>query len=241
MRKLLAFFICLSFVSMPAYAEIVDEFANKTLDKSLKITTAEKVVIQDTFAEQSLDKNLKIKAVSCKLLKDTFAEQNKIKSTYKAKVVDYNENIPKVENKPIFKKVVVIDQTAMTAVPVRIKKYFTTKKKIQEGDYIEFETTKDIVLNKKTYPAKTTVKARIETVSLNKSMGVPSDLVVGNFSLDEIPLGGEINKIGANRSLWVYPCVYGTSWFFGLGLLFIPIRGGHAKIKTTETYTLYAK
>ena len=197
--------------------------------------------ITDTFAQDTLDKNLKPTKYVYKSLTDTFAEQNKIKSTYKAKVVDYNEIIPKVTNKPVLKKVVVIDQTSMTAVPVKIKKYFTTKKKVQEGDYIEFGTTKDIVLNKKTYPAGTTVKARIETVSLNKSMGVPSDLVVGNFSLDGIPLGGEISKVGANRSLWVYPCVYGTSWFFGVGLLFIPIRGGHAKIKTSETYTLYAE
>ena len=72
-------------------------------------------------------------------------------------------------------------------------------------------------------------------------MGVPADLVIGSFTLNGVPLGGEINKTGANRSLWVYPCMYGTLWFFGIGVLFIPIRGGHAKIKTTETYTLYAK
>ena len=68
---------------------------------------------------------------------------------------------------------------------------------------------------------------------------MPSNLVVGNFTLDDNKLSGEISKTGANRSLWLYPAIYATSWLFGIGLLFIFIRGGHAKIKPNETHTLY--
>ena len=241
MKKLLASFICLSFISMPAYSAITDEFAYKTLDKNLKIQQPIKAAIVDSFVEQSLDKNLKFKPVSYKPIKDNFAEQNKNKGIYSAKTVNYQESIPKAANKTFSKKIVIIDQNSMTAIPIKIKAPFTTKAKAQEGDFLDFETTKDTTLNKKHYPAGTTVKARVENISLNKSMGVPADLIIGNFTLNGVPLGGEINKTGANRSLWVYPCMYGTLWFFGIGVLFIPIRGGHAKIKTTETYTLYAK
>ena len=134
-----------------------------------------------------------------------------------------------------------MDYNSATAVPVKIKRYFTTRSHIQEGDYIEFATTKDVVIKKKLYPAGTTVKARVETISQNKAMGVPSDLIVGNFSIEGIPLAGEVSKTGANRSFWVYPCTYGFLFFFGAGLLFIPIRGGHAKITKRQTYTLYAE
>ena len=242
MKKILSFIICLGFFCMPAYAEIVDEFVNKTLDKSLKIKPASRIVIADTFADNTLNKNLKPAKYSYKPIKDNFAENNQNKSKYKAIVVNYNENLPQISNKTTARKVVVIDNNSMTAVPVRIKKLFTTKSKIQEGDYLEFETTKDIVINKKTYPARTTVKARVETISLNESWGVPSDLVLGNFSIDGIPLGGEINKTGANRTLWVRPAAWTLIiLFWGAGILLTPIRGGHAKIRTSEIYTLYAK
>lgn len=244
MKKILAFVICLSFVSAPAYSEIVDEFANKTLDRNLKFTVPAKVNITDTFAENSLDKNIKLKPYTYKPITDSFAEQNKNNNNankYTAKIISYDEVLPKITNKTSSRKVIIIDNDSMTSVPVKIKQYFTTRAKGQEGDYLEFETTKDVIINNKKYPTGSTVKARIETLSFNKPMGVPSDLVIGKFSLDGIPLGGEIEKTGANRALWVYPCVCGTIWFFGIGLLFTPIRGGHAKISTGETFTLYAQ
>ena len=60
-----------------------------------------------------------------------------------------------------------------------------------------------------------------------------------NFSIDGKRLAGEISKTGANRSLWLYPTIYMTTLFFGVGLLLIPIRGGHAKIKPQQTFTVY--
>ena len=242
MKKILAFIICLEFASMPAYSIIVDEFAQKTLDKNLKITTPAKVDISDSFAEQSLDKNLKVKQVNYSPITDNFAEQNRNKNPKISKKVDYQEVIPKINNqKANTKKIVVMDNNSVVSIPIRIKRNLSSKTNLQEGDYIEFETVKDVTVNKKPYPAGTIVKARIETISLNKSMGVPSDLIIGNFSINGIPLADEISKSGANRSLWEYPCVYGLTWFFCVGLLFIPIRGGHAKIRTSETYTVYAE
>lgn len=241
MKKIIAFLICVNFTFSPAYCEITDEFVNRTLDKSLKISQPENVIIQDTFAEKSLDKNLKIKPVSYSPITDTFAESNKAHGQYSAKIIDFEEIIPTVSNQNTAKKIVLFDTNNMISIPVRIKKAFTTKQNSQEGDYIEFETQNDVTLNKKHYPAGTTVMARIETISQNKAFGIPSDLVVGNFSLDGIPLAGEISEVGANRTLWLRPTVAAlTVLLWGAGLLLIPIRGGHAQIKTTQTYTLYA-
>lgn len=242
MKKLLALIICFSFISIPAYSEIVDYFADNTLDKNLKIQIKSIESITDSFVENTLDKNITPVNYSYKPITDNFAENNKNRSNHSVKIVDFDEFIPKATNKKTIPKIVVIDNNSVTSVPVKIKKTFTTKSKVQEGDYLEFETKKDVVINNKTYPAGTTVKARIETISLNESWGVPSDLVLGNFSIDEIPIGGEINKIGANRTLWVRPIAWTLIiLFWGAGILLTPIRGGHAKINPSETYILYAK
>lgn len=239
MKKLLALLICANFAISPVFS-ITDDFAEKTLDKNLKIREYKKVDITDDFVEQSLYMCSKPLIRKYKLIIDDFAENNKTKNTYSKKTVSYDEIIPEV--KTLFKrKVVVIDPDEMISIPVRIKNNFSTKQKVQEGDYLEFETTKDIVLNNKNYPAGTTVKARIENITMNEPLGVPATLAVENFSLDGIPLAGEIHKTGANRTLWVYPCMVSTLWFFGAGALFFPIMGGHAKILREQIYTLYAK
>lgn len=241
MKKLFILFISMSFICMPAYSIITDDFAVASLDKNLKIKPVSAQKIQDDFAEKTLDKNLKIKVQKTAYITDTFAEKNKNKNIYQKQTVDIKDVLPKINTVKSANKVVISDINPAIEIPVRIKKYYSTRQKINEGDYVDFETVKDVVIKKKTYSKGTLVKARIENVSLNKSMGVPSDLVIGNFSIDGIPLAGEISKTGANRSLWVYPCAYGLMFFFCAGLLFIPIRGGHAKVSTSEIHKLYAK
>ena len=240
MKKFLTLFLCFNFLCAPAYCTITDDFAEKTLDKKLEIKRKKETAITDDFAEKSLNKELRIRKKKELFLSDIFAEKNPNKNTILKIEVNYDEKIPSVKNNKTNKKIVIIDESNMKAVKVSIKKYFTTKGKVDEGDYIEFETLNDITLNNKKYPAGSTVTARVETLSMNNSMGVPADLVIGNFSIDGIFLAGEISKTGANRTFWVYPCVYGLWWFFGLGLLFIPVRGGHAKILKSQIYTLYA-
>lgn len=159
---------------------------------------------------------------------------SEIKDDFVEKTLDKNLKIPD-------KKIVVYKEN-MTPVHVRIKKPFSTKSNlVEEGDTVEFELTETAVIKNKTYPAGTPVKARLETVSMNDIMGVPADVVFGSFNIDGTALGGEITKTGANRTLWVYPCHYGFNIFFALGYAFMPIRGGHAKVKPSETFTLYAE
>lgn len=241
MKKVLAFLISLNFAVMPAYCTITDDFAEKTLNKSLTVQKYNYVPITDDFAE-GLNVDKKINTKPAQIITDTFAESNKNKNISVGKRVPLEEYIPKVDsNKQVTKKIVVIDNNSATAVPVRICELYSTRYKIDEGDYIDFETTKEVRIKGKTYPAGTPVKARVETISQNGAMGVPADLIISNFSIEGIPLSGEVNKIGANRTLWVRPSVYLlTILFFGSGVLLIPIRGGHAKIRPTETFMLYA-
>lgn len=241
MKKLFAFLISMNFAFMPAYCTITDDFAEATLDKNLKIKSALNQKISDDFVEKSLDKNLKIKPYKKYNIADSFAENNKSKNVSYKKIIDLQEVIPQNNTSVKHKKITIFDINSAIEVPIKPQKLYSTRQKAEEGDYIDFETTKDVKIKGKLYSKGTTVKARVENISQNKSMGIPSDLVVGNFSINGTPLAGEISKTGANRSLWVYPCVYFFMPFFCAGLLFIPIRGGHAKIRTSEIFTLYFK
>lgn len=224
----------------PTYAFIVDEFVEKTLSDELTIKLPKQPTIIDEFAQKSIDKDLQINPNEAKIIDDNFAENNKNKNIVVVKKITIDEKLPCVKEKSAnFKKTLVVDNENSQPVKIRIKKDFSTNQEIEEGDYIEFETISDVKIQNKTYPAHTTVKARVETISPNKMWGVPADLTVGNFTLDNHSLNGEINKTGANRSLWLYPTVYFTSFFFGAGLLLIPIHGGEAKIKNLDIYTIY--
>lgn len=134
-----------------------------------------------------------------------------------------------------------VEVVEKTPVIVRISNDFTTKLKKAEGEEIQFVTVNDVKINNKLYPKGSIVDARIETVSMNKAFGVPADLTVGNFKLGNTRLAGEINKTGANRAYWVWPiggiCLLGL----GLGVFILAVRGGHAKIKTSEKYTFYIR
>lgn len=120
-------------------------------------------------------------------------------------------------------------------IQIRIKENFTTKSKPEDGDIIEFETVEQF----KSFPAGTTVKGRIECVTMNYSMGVPADLIISNFKIGNTQLFGEIHAEGAHRIMWLRPAIIVGTIFFGAGLALIPIRGGHAKIKTNKIYTVY--
>lgn len=239
LKKILAFLICFNMSYLPAHCIIQDDFAEKALNKNAKIKEAQKPKINDDFAENNLSKNYKIKEIKNEIIEDKFAENNKNRGYYHKLNIDFNEQVVPFKNEVmIAKKADILTSQNTTPVKIRIKKYLSTRHKVDEGDYIEFETLSEVKIKDKIYPKGTKVKARIETISQNKIWGVPSDLVVGNFTIDGKPLQGEINKTGANRSLWLYPTIYMTSFCFGFGLLLVPIRGGHAKIRPSQIYTV---
>ncbi len=238
-KKFLVLVICFNIFYSPALCIIEDNFAQSTLDKTKSIKKAEKLIIKDDFAENNLSKNLQIKHAENKIIEDKFAENNRNKNVEIKKNIDFGEKIALPKSKSnVVKRITTINNNEAVPIEIKIKKHFSTRHKIDEGDYIEFVTLADVKTKNKTIPAGTTVQARVETISQNKIWGVPADLVIGNFTIDGKPLKGEINKTGANRSLWLYPTIYMTSFCFGLGLLLIPIRGGHAKINPSQTYTI---
>ncbi|MBQ2645658.1 hypothetical protein IJG14_08830 [bacterium] len=123
----------------------------------------------------------------------------------------------------------------LNRIPIKIKivSDVTTKKNLVEGQKLIFLTTEDAVLNyKKILPAGSRIIGTVETISQNEIKGIPANLIIGDFKIEymaQAKLEGQINKQGANRTIWVRALI---------PVLF-PIKGGHAKIKSFETYEIY--
>lgn len=162
--------------------------------------------------------------------------RNNIEDKFAKKIQRNGVRIIKVKNEYDFSK---------RQIPVQLKvaKAFSTKHKIAEGDEVLFKTTKGVELNGEYLPKGTSVIGRIETISASDKMGTPANIIIDNFYIKDRPdicLYGNVSKTGANRSLWVYPLYQaGNIMFYVAGFVFVPIHGGHAKVLTNDTFTLY--
>ncbi len=223
MKKFITLFILFNFLGLSATYG-VEDFLLKYLDKNLTISKQQYEPIKDNFAQNSLNKNLKIKLQKQNTIKDEFVEQTLPK----------NLKIQKQNQKNNKENAGYIEPSILKFSPV---KYYSTRFNLQEGKYINLILVQDFTYKNKIFKKGTRLKARVENINPNGIYGLPSDLVIGNFTLeDNTKLEGEFTTRGANRSLWVYPTIHTLSMFFGMGYVFIPIRGGHAKLKPQNIY-----
>lgn len=216
-KKILSTIFLISLCNSCCAAIIIDDFAENTLDKNLKIHPHKEVIIEDEFLPTS---------VTTKTLRKI---SNQLQS----------EVLPNIKTTNPQRKKLVISENEKEYILVRIKESFTTKSKPEEGSYLEFVTTEDKYIKGKLYPANTPIKARIETFSPRAMWGSPADIVISNFYINDIPLYGNISKTGKNNTLWVRPlaCIAGVA--FGTGFFFMFIKGGQAKINKNEVFKLY--
>src|SRR5574344_527543 len=256
MKKLIISLMCLLLVSMPVFSTelLQDSLVEQTLKgKDLKINKVNNDLIQDSFAEKTLINISPKQYANKQKLEDEFVNKT---ITHKQYEIKKQENIAitddfanaTLKNIPIKAKKAdtKFDFESIKQIPIRISitKNSTSKKGLKEGQELDFKVLNDVNLeNNLKLKKDSIITARLETISLNQAFGVPADIVIDNFKVvsdkSEINLEGSIHKIGANRSLWVYPAATGGMVFFFMGALFIPIRGGHAKINTKNIYEVY--
>ena len=210
---------------------IQDAFAEKTLQNIQPKIHAENQKIEDVLVNKTLSgEKYKIKKQENIVITDNFADKTL-------------KNIPISAKKANAK----FDFESIKQIPIKvvITKSITTKKNLKEGQELNFKVISDVVLDKNLKLNKgAIITAKLETISPNQAFGVPADIIIDDFKISsnqsEINFEGNIHKIGANRSLWVYPVGYlGGIIFFGAGFLLFTVRGGHAKIKTRNVYEVY--
>lgn len=256
MKKIILSLICLQLISMPVFSiELLqDSLVEQTLNvKNLKIVRPNSGVIIDSFAEKTLGNISPKQYTNKQIFEDEFVnktilnKQHQLKRQENIAITDDFANAT-LKNIPIKAKKAdtKFDFESIKQIPIRISitKNITSKSGLKEGQELNFKVLNDVNLeNNLKLNKDSIITARLETVSLNQAFGVPADIVIDNFKVtsdkSEINLEGSIHKIGANRSLWVYPAATGGMVFFFIGALFIPIRGGHAKINTKNIYEVY--
>lgn len=225
MKKIISIFLLLSFANFSSALAfnnaLIDEFAQKTLDKNLKIKIEKQETIEDTFAIKTLNPNLQIKKAQYIPIVDEFA----------IKTLDKNIPFEKISPRAIDDK--LVQKAKISPIQKR------STRNLSEGENINFRLLEDILVDGKHYKSGSIIKGRIETVAPNQAMGTPASLIVGNFALaDNVKLDGQISQTGANRTIWLYPTVLTMNIFCGLGILFMPIRGGHAKLRPSKIYEI---
>lgn len=168
-------------------------------------------------------------------------QKNLIEDTFVKNSIDL-KNLTLLKRKNIY-------DFSKEQVPVELKviRNLSTKRELKEGQVIVFKTIKDVVINGKVLPRGTKVSGKVEMVSESDKMGTPFNIVIDNFNIknpenvnETINFHGTISKSGANRSMWVYPLYQaGNLVLYVAGFAFVPIHGGHAKLLTNETYTVF--
>lgn len=259
MRKILILFLSLQFIGIKAFADnlIQDNFVEKTLANKQKVIHVNNYVsIEDSYVDSTL-KNVSIQekpnvvAISDSYVDDKLSNfktlvNNQSKSQ---ELIIQDELANKIVSKSVAKspsQTLSYDFESVNQIPVKLSiiNAISSKSPLVEGQKLEFKVLNDVKINDRQILKKdTVVNATLETVSQRQAFGVPANLVIDNFVIQDpafkdVKLEGMINKIGANRSLWVYPLGYTFTPFFGAGLVVFTVRGGQAIIKNTDEYTV---
>ena len=241
MKKVFAIFILLNYLSLGVSFAVEDELL-RYLDKNLKVKENKYMSVRDDFAENTLNENLKIKKQAKISVRDDFADKTlpkDLKLNKRQQEIVFDSLASNIDKNKTIKKSNYVSKISSENAYIKVapRYYYTTRKDLKEGQQIDFVLAEDFKFKNAVYKKGTPIKARVENINQNGIYGLPSEVIVGNFMLaDNVKLEGELSKRGANRSVWVYPTVYTLCAFFGLGVLFIPIRGGHAKLKPNKVY-----
>lgn len=131
------------------------------------------------------------------------------------------------------------------SVPINlsITEDFSTKEPINEGGHLQFKIVEDVfVQNNKILSAGTIVNAKLETIVTSGMNGFPAEIVISNFEIPEIKssqLMQTYTQKGTNRCFWVYPLKWALTPIPFVGSLTNLIKGGHAKITTSDVITIF--
>lgn len=210
-----------------AFAEVIEDdiamssFQGKNFQKPL----LPMVYIEDDTAESLQGKTFKKTVYKHELLADTIPDEylnGRVLSKQKpvCKMIDENAEIIKVSIHPV--------------------KAITTKEGLKITDTVYFAVSKDVYNKEELFIKKDSpVSGFIELISPAERFGEPDEIELSRFLTadtkgNKIVLVGNVRKQGADRGLWVRP-LYNT----GYGMPFALVKGGRAKIKTTDEFELY--
>lgn len=251
-NKFLSSVLVLSFFNsnfVLASNEIIkDELVETTLkNKNLKIEKYQKPYFNDELT-QFLDYVEKPQTKSLYISnEDLYALKQISKPLTNQNTVIVNEDISKLK---LDKNIVVVNsfdkdkfQDTLSILTIKPTKRITANK-CKLGQYVEFKTVGKIKFKNNLIQDGTPIIGRITNITKNGFAGTPGDITVERFEFKDrskrnIKIEGIIEKHGANRSVWVIPLVSAGNIFTGFGgYVFYVIKGGHAKLKSGDSFEL---
>jgi hypothetical protein len=136
------------------------------------------------------------------------------------------------------------DYTSVKNIPIKLSilEEISTKMPINEGQIVKFRVLNDVVYSKLNLKKNDIVEAKIECIVTSGMNGFPAEIIIDNFEIPNVEKSQLIStytKIGQNRCIWVYPLKWALTPFPPTGSITNIIKGGHAKIKTSDVITLY--
>lgn len=228
---------------------ITDELAESLDKENLTLPEIDEEKIEDfLITEDFIQKNLQeinIMQPDIKdfLITDDFILKNSGKiyifqPHYHDYFADYS--LKKYKNIVYKRKIYDFQNIHHLYVKVHSARDISTKQAINAGDRVYFYVDENVKKDGKTIIRKgEKITARIETISESGLYGVPADIIIGDFKIRDIPIAGEITKEGFTHTYWIIPASNIASFFIPFsGQLFRFIHGGHAKIKTKDTFEL---
>lgn len=137
------------------------------------------------------------------------------------------------------------DYSSTTSIPIKMQivEEIGTKTPPAEGEKVNFKAISDAVYNNQFIVRKgDIVPATVETIITSGMNGFPAEIIIDKFEIPAVKqsqLDSTYIKKGQNRCLWVYPLKWALTPIPFVGSLTNLIMGGHAKIKTSDTITVY--
>ena len=137
------------------------------------------------------------------------------------------------------------DYTDTTSIPVKliVAKKVKSEQELYEGQTIDFRLAKHIVYKNKIIAKRgTIVPAKVKIIITSGMNGIPASIILDNFQIPNIKpnqITDMYEVFGQDRSLIVFPLKWALTILPPTGSLTNFIKGGHAKLKTNKTITLY--
>ena len=137
------------------------------------------------------------------------------------------------------------DYTDLDVVPIKlcISENIKSEANLYEGQTVEFRLLKHIYYKNKIYAKRgTIIPAKVKMIITSGMNGIPASIIFGDFEIEGIKpsqLTNTYEVFGQDRSLIVFPLKWVLTILPPSGTLTNFIKGGHAKLKTNKTITIY--
>jgi len=135
------------------------------------------------------------------------------------------------------------ENTDVVPIKLCINKNIKSEEELYEGQIVEFRLLKHVFYNNKILAKRgEIVPAKVKTIITSGMNGIPASIVFGDFQFKNIKpeqLTDTYEVYGQDRSLIVFPLKWALTILPPTGSLTNFIKGGHAKLKTNKTITIY--